>query len=252
MAGVNEKRGPFRVRQFAELAGVTVRALHHYDRLGLLKPRRTSNGYRVYEARDLARLEQIVVLKFVGLSLVDIKAVLKRDTNIASTLRRQQYVLAEKRRSLDAAAKAIGEAERSIGESGEPDWALFGRVIKEIEMENSTDWTKKYYSPEAQQKIDARRVEWTPELQERISRQWAELFADVQAALGDDPAGPRGKALAARWRDLVGQFTGGDPEVQRGLNTLWADQDSWATGAREQYRIDPAIQEWIAKAMQAG
>ena len=49
----------YRAQQFAELAGVTVRTLHHYDRLGLLKPRvRTEGGYRLYGDSDLARLEQ--------------------------------------------------------------------------------------------------------------------------------------------------------------------------------------------------
>ena len=62
----------YRTREFAELAGVTVRALHHYDRLGLLKPRRTPAGYRAYAARDLEALEQIVALKFIGIPLKDI------------------------------------------------------------------------------------------------------------------------------------------------------------------------------------
>ena len=43
----------FRAREFAELAGVTVRTLHHYDRIGLLTPRRTPAGYRLYSASDL-------------------------------------------------------------------------------------------------------------------------------------------------------------------------------------------------------
>ncbi len=50
----------YRTREFAELAGVTVRALHHYDRLGLLKAKRTRAAYRAYAARDLERLEQII------------------------------------------------------------------------------------------------------------------------------------------------------------------------------------------------
>ena len=45
----------YRAREFAELAGVTVRTLHHYDRLDLLKPRRTDAGYRLYRDRDLER-----------------------------------------------------------------------------------------------------------------------------------------------------------------------------------------------------
>jgi DNA-binding transcriptional MerR regulator len=50
----------YQVQEFARLAGVTVRALHHYDQLGLLRPKRTRSGYRRYSLSDLGRLEQIV------------------------------------------------------------------------------------------------------------------------------------------------------------------------------------------------
>jgi len=67
----------YRAHQFAELAGITVRTLHHYDRLGLLKPkRRTAAGYRLYEDRDLERLEQVVALKYLGMSLRQILSLL--------------------------------------------------------------------------------------------------------------------------------------------------------------------------------
>ena len=46
----------YRTKEFAQLAGVSVRALHYYDRLGLLKPRRSPAGYRTYSARDFERL----------------------------------------------------------------------------------------------------------------------------------------------------------------------------------------------------
>jgi DNA-binding transcriptional MerR regulator len=62
-------RPTYKAREFAELTGVTVRALHHYDRIGLLKPKRTLAGYRVYSMDDLQALQQIVVLKFIGIPL---------------------------------------------------------------------------------------------------------------------------------------------------------------------------------------
>jgi DNA-binding transcriptional MerR regulator len=68
----------YRVQEFAALAGVTVRALHHYDQLGLLKPlRRPGSGYRIYRDADVARLEQIVVLKFLGIPLREIGPLLQ-------------------------------------------------------------------------------------------------------------------------------------------------------------------------------
>ena len=81
----------YRTQQFADRAGVTPRALHHYDRLGLLKPSgRSDSGYRLYRDCDLARLEQIVVLKFLGLPLKQIGRLLKRELPLAEALRRQQ------------------------------------------------------------------------------------------------------------------------------------------------------------------
>ena len=73
----------YQAHQFAELAGVTVRALHHYDRLGLLKPQhRSAGGYRLYADSDLARQEQIAVLKFLGLSLSQIRDLLKDKSSL--------------------------------------------------------------------------------------------------------------------------------------------------------------------------
>jgi DNA-binding transcriptional MerR regulator len=242
----------YQVNEFAELAGVTVRTLHHYDRLGLLKPgRRTESGYRLYGERDLARLEQIVVLKFIGLPLKDIRKLLKGESALRETLRRQQFVLAEKRRQLDTAMHAIRRAERSLESHGEPDFMLFREIIQEIEMQNDMEWSKKYYSPEAQAKVEERKALWSPELQEKVSRQWSELFADIEAAIaaGEAPSGPKAQALAGRWKELLAGFTGGNPEVQKGLNKMWADQANWPEPQKSAYSIKPEIQDFIMKAM---
>ncbi|MDR3701303.1 MAG: MerR family transcriptional regulator [Candidatus Sulfopaludibacter sp.] len=240
----------YRVNEFAELAGVTVRTLHHYDRLGLLKPsRRSGSGYRLYGNRDLARLEQIVVLKFLGLPLKQIRDLLKKESGLPESLRRQRRVLADKRRQLDSAIHAIETAEQSLKPKQEPDWNLFKKIIKEIEMQNDTEWSKKYYTPEAQAKVEDRKKLWSLELQEKVSRQWSELFADIEASLHEDPAGPKGQALAARWKELLAGFTGGDPEIQKGLNKMWADKDNWPELRRQEYAIKPEVQAFIMKAM---
>ena len=242
----------YKVREFAKLAGVTVRALHHYDRLGLLKPnRRTGSSYRLYSERDLARLEEIVVLKFLGIPLKEIRPLLDHQSGLADALRRQQRVLGERRRQLEQAISTIAAAEQSVSSAGGPDWTLFRHVIQEIEMQNETEWSKKYYSAEAQEKVDQRKALWSPELQEEVSTKWNALFADIEASLDEDPAGPKAQALAARWKELLAGFTGGDPEIQKGLNKMWSDQQNWPAPQRERYAIKPEIQEFIMKAMRA-
>src|ERR1039458_10439771 len=78
----------------------------------LLRPKRTHNGYRAYGEQDLVRLEQIVALKFVGLPLRRIKALLDRDgLELSGALHMQRRVLEAKRGLLDQAIEAIRQAE---------------------------------------------------------------------------------------------------------------------------------------------
>ena len=67
----------YTVSQLAKMAGVSVRTLHHYDHIGLLKPsRRTEAGYRLYERQDLLRLQQILFFKELDLPLSEIRGIL--------------------------------------------------------------------------------------------------------------------------------------------------------------------------------
>jgi DNA-binding transcriptional MerR regulator len=242
-------------QQFAELAGVTVRTLHHYDRLGLLRPRRTEAGYRMYRESDLERLEQIVALKFVGLPLKRIKTLLDRDNlELAEALPRQRLVLEAKRKLIDRAIRAIQDAERSLATGKRPDAAILKKIIEVIEMQDNPNWTEKYYSEEARAKIAERGKVFTPEMQEQVSKQWTKLFRDVEASLHEDPAGAKAQALAARWGALVEGFTGGDPEVAKGLGAVWKDKANLPASTRQQMKPygNPEVWEFIQKAMATG
>jgi DNA-binding transcriptional MerR regulator len=250
VAVTKEPKELFKAQEFARRAGVTVRALHHYDKLGLLKPKqRSRSGYRLYSPRDFGRLEQIVVLKYLGMPLKQIRRLLEPEANLSQALQRQQAVLLEKRRQLDRAVAAIQGAQHNFAGQGEPDWNLLKYIVQEMEMQNKTDWTKKYYSAEAQEKVEMRKAVWSPELQERASREWAMLFADVEAALGEDPASAKVQELAARWKKLVGEFTGGDVQIQQGLNAMYADQANWPAATQKAYTTKPEIMDFITKAM---
>ena len=240
-------------QQFAELAGVTVRTLHHYDRLGLLRARRTEAGYRVYRESDLERLEQIVALKFVGLPLKRIKTLLDRDNlELAEALPRQRLVLEEKRKLIDRAIQAIRDAERTLAKGQRPDAAILKKIIEVIEMQDNPKWSEQYYSEEALARLKAR--EWTPEMQADVSKRWNDLFADVEGALNEDPAGAKAQALAARWAALIGEFTQGDPEISKGLNRVWKNPAGLPeeTQANMKPYMNPKVHEFIQKAFAAG
>ncbi|HET9804619.1 MAG TPA: MerR family transcriptional regulator [Candidatus Acidoferrum sp.] len=242
----------YKALEFAKLAGVTVRALHHYDRLGLLKPKqRTRSGYRLYTNRDFGRLEQIVVLKFLGMPLKQIRGLLEAESKMPMVLQRQQEVLSEKRRQLDKAIRAIGNAQYALQSRGEPDWKLFQLVVQEIEMQNSQEWKAQYFSAEARAKVAERQKLWSPELQARVEKEWEQLYADVEACLDEDPAGPKGQALAARSFELINQFTGGDPEILKGVKAMWEDRSNWKREHMSEKFNKPKVQEFLRKASEA-
>ena len=242
----------YQASEFAKLAGVTVRALHHYDKLGLLRPKQRSRaGYRLYTAKDFARLEQIVVLKFLGIPLKQIRRLLEPDARLKDVLRRQRDVLFAKRHQLDKAIAAINNAQRALDSESGPDWKLFQLIVKEFEMQNSADWKGKYFSEDAKAKVRERQKLWSPELQAKVTQQWTELYADVEACMGDDPASPKAQALAARWKNLVEQFTGGDPEVQKGINAMWADSANWSKDGEAARFVKPEVHDYMVRVMRA-
>ena len=244
----------YKVQAFADLAGVTVRALHHYDRLALLRPNRTRAGYRMYGPRDLERLEQIVALKCLGVPLKQIKTVLDRDARaLPDVLRAQRRALEAKRCRLDRAIGAIADAERSL-QPGEPaDPALLRRIIEVIEMSDHAEDMKKYYSDEAWAELSRRREEMTERLREIAmegTRKWQALFADVTASLDEDPASPKAQQLLDRWKELIDEFTGGNQSIKEGLGRAWSDRENWSSSMKQNSApfSDPRVFEFIHRA----
>jgi DNA-binding transcriptional MerR regulator len=75
------------VKDLSKLTHVSVQTLHHYDKIGLLKPSlRHTNGYRIYSEMDLVRLQQIIALKFFGFELLQIKNILLSESDVIGHL----------------------------------------------------------------------------------------------------------------------------------------------------------------------
>jgi DNA-binding transcriptional MerR regulator len=239
----------YRPSDFARRTGVTVRALHYYDQVGLLRPRaRSAAGYRLYGPPDFARLQQVVTLKFIGFRLREIKKLLA-GTNLAAALRLQTKALEQKRRQLDGAIAAITHAERLLGGRATPDWEAFAKTIEAIQMQTNNDWIRKYYNDEAQKLLAKRSKLWSPQLQQQTEKDWAGLLRDIEEAARKqvDPAGAAGQALAERHAKLIEGFTGGHAAIRQGLTRLWKDRANWPP-ALEKKIFEPFARQGVTPA----
>lgn len=244
--------GLLRIKEFARESGVTVRTLHLYDRLDLLKPAAlTDAGYRLYGQAELERLEQILALRFVGFNLDQIKELLRGSPPpLIDALRMQRELIGRQKRRLESAMAAIDEAERVLAHDSPADvWGTLRTIFEVFKVQNDWDWTKDYYSPEAREKLEERMRDVPRDLIEQGQRAWSGLLAEVEeaAARGVNPASDSARALANRWSDLIRQFTQGDAEIHRGLNRLWSDQTHWPADFKRPW--SDAADEFIKKAM---
>ena len=237
----------YRMHEFAERAGVTVKALRHYDSLGLLQPRRSGSGYRLYSESDLERLERIAALKFLGVPLKQIGGVLDRSgITLPEALRLQRAALENKQRMLGRAIRAIQNAEQALASDAAAEAAAWKRIIEVIAMQNNVEAMRIYYSEEAWPKRKRHYEQWP-------STDLEDLFREISASLEADRAGDKAQALKLRWKQLLNDRVTGDPEVQAGALAAWNDREHWPAPMREkirELRMEEVI-EFLAQAMAA-
>jgi DNA-binding transcriptional MerR regulator len=239
------------IKEFATLTGTTVRTLHHYDQIGLLRPSgRRPNGYRVYTQDDLLRLEQIIALKFLGLSLREIGRILKSPAlTVEKSLRVQAGIIAEEARRLEGAARAVRQVIKQLETGKKVDIRKVIKIIQEIQMSEETkkNWAERFYTPEEMKEFEEIGRGYTPEQLEAYQKKWAALIEEVKSNLGSDPTLPVGQDLARRWQALFDEAYGGRPNLRKRIG------EAYRSGAvpAEYQMISPEVWEFISKASSA-
>ena len=191
------------ISRVAKLTGVTVRTLHYYDEIGLLKPSQvTEAGYRVYDDADLEVLQQILFFRELDFSLEDIRKIMQNPAyEKESALRKQRELLEQKRSRLDSLISLVDKTLK-----GERDMSFRQFDTTEIEA------AKKKYAEEAKRRWGdtAAYVEY----EKRTSR-----AGDAQQKMLDDegamllrefgrnrslaPDSPEAQALVKKWQDYI-------------------------------------------------
>jgi MerR family transcriptional regulator, thiopeptide resistance regulator len=178
----------WRIGELAEQAGITVRTLHHYDRLGLLSPSsRTSGGHRCYSSEDVVRLQRIIALRSCGLSLEEIGAVLSAgaDGGLADLLRRQLEVVNERIRQAVALRIRLLGILGALDQTVEPSITEILRLIEDTTIVNHPFTAEQFAQQRERRARQVREMsaEAFAALKEKLQQTWAALGRDEQALL---------------------------------------------------------------------
>jgi MerR family transcriptional regulator, thiopeptide resistance regulator len=217
----------FTVGELSRLTGVTVRALHHYDEIGLVRPsQRSAAGYRLYSDEDVLRLQQVLVLRELGVPLDDIAGALDDATDRAAPLRRHRQALLEKRGQIDQMVTAVDVALRALEEGTQkmrPE--DFKQLFDGFNPEDHEEEARQRWGNTEAYKESTRRAQQygMPEW-EAIKRESEEIYARLRAlmeqgAAASDPAVQA--AVEDHRRHIARWFYPCSKEAHHGLGEMY-------------------------------
>jgi DNA-binding transcriptional MerR regulator len=239
----------YTVSQLAEMAGVSVRTLHHYDHIGLLKPsRRSEAGYRLYEGQDLLRLQQILFFKELELPLSEIRSIL--DDPGFDPIRSLESHRQQLRGRMARLARLLNTIDKTIQRLTEDEMTLTDEELYEgftpEQIERYEREARELYDPELVQEAERRvrsmsKAQWNAVKEEgdQVTREIAEL-ADRE------PGDPGVQALIARHHAWIERFYPAPAELYRGLGQGYAEHPDFRA-FYDKYR--PGLADFMQAAM---
>jgi len=239
----------YTVHQVAEMAGVSVRTLHHYDHIGLLEPAaRTAARYRLYGEADLLRLQQILLFKELDVPLRTIRSILD-DPGFDPV-----EALEAHRRTLEGQAARLARLlqtiDRTIQRLKGDTMAMTNEELYEgLPKEQSERWrreARELYGAEVVEASERRARGMSKEQWNALKQEGDEVTRGLAALADRDPDDPEVQALVARHYAWLEHFWHADADAYRGLGRLYVENDEFRA-FYDRYR--PGLADFMQAAM---
>lgn len=191
----------YTVKRVADLAGVSIRALHHYDAIGLVSPHERSDaGYRIYSRADLERLQQVLFFKELGFALEEIKAIVEDPAfDRRQALLDHRELLRHRRDRIDRLIRAVDRTLASMQEGTElEERIMFDGFDNAAYAEEAR---QRWGHTEAYQESQRRTAAYSQADWDAIQAEQTDILREIAALADREP---------------------GDPEVQRAVQRMHA------------------------------
>lgn len=233
----------WKVGELAKQTQLTIRTLHYYEEIGLLTPScRTDSGHRVYSEDDIVRLQQILSLRQLGFALEEIQGCLQRKD--FSPLKVVQMHLESLKKEMENQHRLYERLSSLASALRSTETVSVDEFLQTIEV---IAMYEKYYTKEQLEELAQRKETLGEEQINKVQEEWPILIASVRKELdkGTDPMDPTVQKLAKRWKELVDMFTGGKPQMEASVGSLYKGEPK----VQQQFGLDSAVFQYVSKAM---
>lgn len=239
----------YTVKELADLAGVTVRTLHYYDEIGVLQPSgRTESGYRLYNQKDVMRLQQILLYKEFEIPLTQIQSLLDDpDFDITTALYEHKEKLVQKHGRYKKLIETIDKTLQKIEGHNEliTDKELYEGFSVQQREEYHTEAVEKWGNERVQQSI-ARVKKFTKSEWEQIKSENEDLHKQLVQVMNTPVSDAAVQKLVDTHRQSIEVFYNVTEEIYRGLADMYV-QDERFTAFYEKYA--PGLAHFLSDAM---
>ncbi len=216
----------YTVHQLAQLAKVSVRTLHHYDAIGLLRSgRNAKNQYRVYEEADLLKLQQILFFRELDFKLEDIQTILESPNfDMASALGEHRQMILVKRKRLDELVKTIDKTIKKINkEKNMEDKELYDAFSDEEMKEYAKEAKERWGSTAAYKESVAKVGKMTKAEMEIVKQEWEALLQKGATLVEMDVTSDEVQVYISEYHQHLSKFYAPTKEIFKGLAQMYVD-----------------------------
>jgi len=239
-------------KELSKLTQVSVRTLHHYDKIGLLKPTlRQSNGYRLYSEKDLLKLQQIIALKFFGFELSQIKLLLAKQDDAIENFAMQSKFLQEKAETLLEASTILKRVTNDCSNKKSIPWEQIIQLIEVYHMTQQLEhsWVKEIFTPDELKQYAEFEKEMKASGEKAVfKKNWQQLVDELKDNLKNDPYSKAGIDLGKKYMDWVNGIYG---KKYAHLRTKKWEQGFGEGKGLDEIGLTPELMSWIEKATDA-
>lgn len=239
-------------KELSQLTQVSVRTLHYYDKIGLLKPSmRLSNDYRLYSEKDLLKLQHIIALKFFGFELSQIKLLLTKQDNLVERFAMQSKFLQKKAQDLQEASMILKRVTDSCGHSKSIPWENVIQLIEVYQMTQQLEhaWIKEIFTPdELKQYLEFDKEMKIREEKAVFEKSWQQLVEELKSNLHQDPESKIGIYFAKKYMDWMNGIYG---KKYAHLRTKKWEQGFGEGKGLDEIGLTPELLSWIEKSVNA-
>jgi DNA-binding transcriptional MerR regulator len=248
MIGNEVSQNMFTVKKLSKLAGISIRTLHYYDQIGLLKPARGgANSFRYYSEGDLLRLQQILFFRELDFSLDQIREIMGcPEFDVVEVLKTHRTALLERSKRLTSLIDTVDKTIHHLqGEERMENKELFEGFSEEKQKQYTEEIRLRYGEKAFEGTIDWN--SYTPEQKKTIKAESESIYRDLVIAMPKGSDSPEAQKIIARWHNHLRYFY--EPSYERlfGLGQMYAEHPDFIANFK---KLHPELPEFLNQAIQ--